>query len=72
MEIDVIKAKSKLSDLLKKVEEGEEIIITRRGKPVAVLSQHLSALPDTTDLRASQPLLSSSADLIRKMRDESF
>ncbi len=31
-------AKTHLSDLLDRVEAGEEIVITRRGKPVARLS----------------------------------
>ena len=30
-------AKTHLSSLLKKVEQGEEVLITRRGKPVARL-----------------------------------
>lgn len=34
-EVGVFDAKNKLSELLDKVERGEEIVITRRGKPVA-------------------------------------
>ena len=37
-EIGAFEAKSKLGQLLDWVEAGEEIIITRRGKPVARLS----------------------------------
>jgi prevent-host-death family protein len=37
MEIGAFEAKNKLSSLLERAERGEEIIITRRGKPVAKL-----------------------------------
>lgn len=36
-EIGSFDAKNRLSELLTKAERGEEIIITRRGKPVAKL-----------------------------------
>jgi prevent-host-death family protein len=36
-EIGAFEAKNKLSALLERVERGEEILITRRGKPVARL-----------------------------------
>jgi prevent-host-death family protein len=36
-EIGAFEAKNKLSELLDRVERGEQIVITRRGKPVAVL-----------------------------------
>jgi prevent-host-death family protein len=36
-EIDAFEAKNKLSALLYKVERGEEVVITRRGHPVARL-----------------------------------
>lgn len=35
--IGIVEAKSTFSALLKQVEQGEEIVITRRGKPVARL-----------------------------------
>jgi prevent-host-death family protein len=41
-EIGAFEAKTKLSALLDLVEAGEEIVITRRGKPVARL---VSAVP---------------------------
>lgn len=37
MEIGAFEAKNRLSALLEKVEKGEEVVITRRGKPVAKL-----------------------------------
>ncbi len=36
-EIGAFEAKNKLGQLLDRVEAGEEIVITRRGKPVAKL-----------------------------------
>jgi prevent-host-death family protein len=36
--VGVIEAKSRLTALLDEVEEGGEVIITRRGKPVARLA----------------------------------
>lgn len=35
--VGAFEAKTKLSSLLDKVEEGEEVVITRHGKPVARL-----------------------------------
>ena len=37
-EIGLFDAKNRLSELVDKVERGEEIIITRRGRPVARLA----------------------------------
>jgi prevent-host-death family protein len=37
MEVGSFEAKNRLSNLLERVEKGEEIVITRRGKPVARL-----------------------------------
>ena len=39
MEVSVADAKSNLSKLLEAVEQGEKILITRHGKPVATLTQ---------------------------------
>ncbi len=38
MLISVAAAKNQLSQLIRAVEDGEEVIITRRGKPVAQLT----------------------------------
>jgi prevent-host-death family protein len=35
--VGAFEAKTRLSELLDRVEEGEEIVITRHGKPIAVL-----------------------------------
>lgn len=37
MEVGSFEAKNKLSELLERAERGEEIVITRRGRPVAKL-----------------------------------
>jgi len=37
-EIGVMEAKTHFSDLLKRVESGESFVITKYGKPVAMLS----------------------------------
>lgn len=38
-EVSVADAKTSLSKLLEAVEEGQQIVITRHGKPVATLTQ---------------------------------
>ncbi|MBW8785398.1 MAG: type II toxin-antitoxin system Phd/YefM family antitoxin [Novosphingobium sp.] len=42
-EVSVKEAKAKLAELLRKVEAGERIVLTRHGKPVADLVPHGSA-----------------------------
>jgi len=56
MEISAKEARSKLSSLLNKVEEGGEIVIVRRGKRVARLitaESRVKRLPTLKDFRAS-------------------
>ena len=74
--VSLAQAKAHLSELLDKVEAGEDIVITRHGRPVA----HLSAAtkqkvaPDLESLRVLRERLprrgESSADVLRQMRDE--
>lgn len=45
MEIGAFEAKNKLSALIERAERGEEIVITRRGKPVARLVSY-EPVPD--------------------------
>jgi prevent-host-death family protein len=49
-EIGAFEAKNKLSALLERVEHGEEILITRRGKPIAKLVP-ASAVPSRAAAR---------------------
>ena len=55
LEVNVKEARSKLSSLLDRVERGEEIVINRRGKKVALLisPKKKNALPSLKDFRAS-------------------
>lgn len=56
-------AKNRLSELLDKVARGEEIIITRNGKPVARLVQPEAGLSEEERSRARK-----AADEIRQLR----
>lgn len=73
--VNLADAKAHLSELVDRVEAGESVDITRRGKAVA----RLAAIPrprkpvDVARLRAltdsMQPQAESAADLVRAMRD---
>jgi prevent-host-death family protein len=69
-------AKAHLSRFIDRVEAGEELLITRRGKPVArvIPVQHpIMPLPSLTEFRAQFPKMrSSSAKMIRTIRDEGY
>ena len=75
-EVGVAEAKARLSELLDRVERGEEVVITRRGKPVARVSGVARKLEpidwDEIDrIRESMPFQEESAgDFMRRMRDE--
>lgn len=68
-------AKTHLSELLARVESGEELVITRRGRPVAQLSpiRPVKRPPDWQAIRAfreSMPAMETAAtDLVRDMRE---
>lgn len=72
--ISLAVAKARLSELLDSVEGGEEVVITRHGRPVA----HLSAVTppkqpvrSLADFRARRPRWRGiSAALLRAARDE--
>jgi prevent-host-death family protein len=38
MEVSIAEAKNRLPELIRAVEEGEQVIITRHGKPVAQIT----------------------------------
>ena len=38
MDVSIAEAKNRLTQLIRAVEEGESVVITRRGKPVAQLT----------------------------------
>lgn len=74
--INLADAKAHLSELVDRVEAGDEIAITRRGKPVARLTA-VAKPRSPIDLAAMQALTSAmpaqaagAADLVRTMRDD--
>jgi prevent-host-death family protein len=67
-EIGSFDAKNKLSELLAKAERGEEIVITRRGRPVAKLVP-LSAGHDVEGARRAMRRIRT---LAQQMRPGSF
>jgi prevent-host-death family protein len=75
-EVSVAQAKAHLSELLDRVERGEELLITRRGKPVARVSavqQQLEPIDFEAirALRETMPMQTESAgDFMRRIRDE--
>ncbi|HEX4889443.1 MAG TPA: type II toxin-antitoxin system prevent-host-death family antitoxin [Alphaproteobacteria bacterium] len=70
--VNLAHAKAHLSELLRQVEAGQDVIITRHGRPVARLSRpKLPLRADLAELRAEMPpWRRSSAELLREMRDE--
>lgn len=75
--VSVAEAKSHLSAILVRVENGEQIMITRHGQAIAKIVQ---ATPEKKSIdfskidlfRKQLPVSSSSASLIRKMRDSRY
>ena len=73
LEVNIKEARSKLSSLLDKVERGEEIIITRRGKKIARLASLESneRLPSLKKFRDSIKITGTSlSKTIINSRDE--
>jgi prevent-host-death family protein len=76
--VNLAHAKAHLSELLDKVEAGEEVVITRHGRAVAHLHSVsrpkrplTQMLDDLAAFRATLPPQRwSSAELLREMRDE--
>jgi prevent-host-death family protein len=74
--VNLAQAKAHLSELLDKVEAGEEVVITRRGRAVAHIRPAARAkkplrLRELAEFRAAMPpLRRTSAELLREMRDE--
>lgn len=74
--ISLVQAKARLSELVDKVEAGQEVVITRRGKPVAHLSAAVRPrkplpLRDLARFRETMPPLRRPAvELLREARDE--
>jgi prevent-host-death family protein len=74
LNVNLADAKSRLSELVDRVEKGEEIVITRHGRPVARLSaleRPKKPIPSMAEFRARMPKLKESlSESLRKVRDE--
>jgi len=74
--VSLAEAKARLSEIVDRVEAGEEVVITRRGRPVAQITgtrKALQPVKSLADLRASLPRARrSSVRLIRQLRDEGY
>ena len=76
LKVDHAHAKAYLSELLDKVEDGEDVLIIRRGRAVARISpvtRPKTPLPleELAEFRTTMPRLRrSSAELLREARDE--
>jgi len=72
--VTLVEAKAHLSELLDKVESGQDVVITRHGRPVAHLSpvtQPKQPVRSLAKFRAKMPRLRKpSSVLLREMRDE--
>lgn len=62
-EVGLFDAKNKLSELVERAERGEEIVITRRGKPVA----KLSAITPVRDREKARRAVEGIRELAKKM-----
>jgi len=76
--VNLAHAKAHLSELIDKIEQGEEIVITRRGRPAARLGP-VERPRKPIDFKALEEFrktmpgwTKSSAELIREMRDEDY
>ncbi len=56
-EVGAFEAKNKLAALLDEVEQGGEVVITRRGKPVARLVSPASVVDRSEALRAVEGII---------------
>jgi prevent-host-death family protein len=72
--VTLAEAKTHLSHLLDQVEAGEEIVITRRGQPIARITpvdKPKHPVKSLAEFRSRMPRWrKSSAELLREMRDE--
>ena len=74
LEIAIGETEITLNQLLSQVEQGEEVTITRQGKPVARLlpiQKTSRPLSSRIELRASQPLQKvNSLEILQRLRHE--
>lgn len=72
--VTLAEARTHLSHLLDQVEAGEEVVITRRGQPIARITpieKPKHAVKSLTEFRSRMPRWrKSSAELLHEMRDK--
>ena len=73
--VSVAEAKAHLSELIAAAEAGEDVVITRRGEPVATLSplprpKRKVDLVWLHEMTAGMPMGEDSMTAIRQMRDD--
>jgi prevent-host-death family protein len=72
--VTLVEAKANLSKLLDRIESGEEVVITRHGRPVAQLSSvspRKKPVRPLAEFRARMPRWRKpSAQLLREARDD--
>ena len=72
--VSLAEAKARLSELLDRVQAGEQVVITRHGKPVASIASVIKPkqpFRSRAELRARMPRLKESlSETLRKLRDE--
>lgn len=57
MQVNILEAKNRLSQLIKSAQAGEEVVIANRGEPVARLVPAGKALPAATDAGSARRIL---------------
>jgi prevent-host-death family protein len=62
MDVGVLEAKNRFSELLDRVEQGEQVTITRHGRPVATLAGVQNARPSKAEIEAI-------LDRVRRLRE---
>jgi prevent-host-death family protein len=76
--LSLARAKARLSEVLDRVEAGEEVVITRRGRAVARIKPVRKplqpiAFDELAAVRAKLPkATTSSAELVRQLRNEGY
>ena len=76
--VNLTQAKARLSELLDRVEAGQDVVITRHGKAVACMSAAAAPkkpvpLQELAEFRATMPRLRRPAgELIRDLRDAEY
>ncbi len=74
--VSVADAKAHLSEILNEVLAGEEVVITRRGQPIArieAIKKKLKPIPNMKKFRAKFPRAKiSSFQVLQQLREEGY